>query len=174
MSRRDIKQEVKENEGDPYIKSRRRQLHQEWSQQNMLSAVRNSNVVVTNPTHIAVAIQYEHGETDLPVVVAKGEGDFAEQIKKAAAEAGIPILQNVPLARGLNERIALDDYVSEDFFDAVAQVLFWAESVRQGRDDVEAPIDEGDPEEQAPPLESAPMPIINMIEPPKDDPIPGS
>lgn len=174
MSRRDIKQEVKENEGDPYIKSRRRQLHQEWSQQNMLSAVRNSNVVVTNPTHIAVAIQYEHGETDLPVVVAKGEGDFAEQIKKAAAEAGIPILQNVPLARGLNERIALDDYVSEDFFDAVAQVLFWAESVRQGRDDVEAPIDEGNPEEQAPPLESAPMPIINMIEPPKDDPIPGS
>src|SRR3546814_4965989 len=60
MSRRDIRQEVKENEGDPYIKSRRRQLHQEWSQQNMLSAVRGSNVVVTNPTHIAIALQYEH------------------------------------------------------------------------------------------------------------------
>lgn len=174
MSRRDIKQEVKENEGDPYIKSRRRQLHQEWSQQNMLSAVRNSNVVVTNPTHIAVAIQYEHGETDLPVVVAKGEGDFAEQIKKAAEEAGIPILQNVPLARGLNERIALDDYVTEDFFDAVAQVLYWAESVKEGRDDVEAPIDLGDLEEETPPLESGPMPFINMIEPPQDEPIPGS
>ena len=63
MSRRDIKQEVKENEGDPYVKSRRRQLHQEWAQQNMLSAVRGANVVVTNPTHIAVALQYEDGVT---------------------------------------------------------------------------------------------------------------
>ncbi len=135
MSRRDIKQEVKENEGDPYVKSRRRQLHQEWAQQNMLSAVRGSNVVVTNPTHIAVALRYELGDTDLPVVVAKGEGDLAEQIKRAAEEAGIPILQNVPLARGLNEKVALDDYVDSEFFDAVAEVLFWAESVQRARMD---------------------------------------
>lgn len=131
MSRRDIKQEVKENEGDPYIKSRRRQLHQEWAQQNMLSAVRGSNVVVTNPTHIAVALRYELGDTDLPVVVAKGEGDLAEQIRQAAEEAGVPILQNIPLARGLNEKVALDDYVDSEFFDAVAEVLFWAEGVRR-------------------------------------------
>ena len=133
MSRRDIKQEVKENEGDPYIKSRRRQLHQEWAQQNMLSAVRGSNVVVTNPTHIAVALQYELGETDLPIVVAKGEGAMAEAIKQAAEEAGVPILQNIPLARGLNERVALDDYVDGEFFDAVAEVLYWAETVRRER-----------------------------------------
>ena len=135
MSRRDIKQEVKENEGDPYIKSRRRQLHQEWAQQNMLSAVRGANVVVTNPTHIAVALQYEMGVTDLPVVVAKGEGALAEQIKQAAEEAGVPILQNVPLARGINEKVALDDYVDSEFFDAVAEVLFWAESVQRARAD---------------------------------------
>jgi type III secretion protein U len=133
MSRRDIRQEVKENEGDPYIKSRRRQLHQEWAQQNMLSAVRGANVVVTNPTHIAVALQYELGETDLPVVVAKGEGDLAEQIKRAAEEAGVPILQNVPLARGLNEKVELDDYIDGEFFDAVAEVLFWAETMRRER-----------------------------------------
>lgn len=133
MSRRDIRQEVKENEGDPYIKSRRRQLHQEWAQQNMLSAVRGSSVVVTNPTHIAVALQYELGVTDLPVVVAKGEGDLAEQIKRAAEEAGVPILQNIPLARSLNEKIGLDDYVDSEFFDAVAEVLYWAESVRRER-----------------------------------------
>ena len=139
MSRRDIKQEVKENEGDPYIKSRRRQLHQEWAQQNMLSAVRGSNVVVTNPTHIAVALQYELGVNDLPVVVAKGEGAMAEAIKRAAEEAGVPILQNVPLARGLNERVALDDYIDSEFFDAVAEVLFWAESVRRERDGEEGP-----------------------------------
>lgn len=134
MSRRDIKQEVKENEGDPYVKQRRKQLHQEWSQQNMLSSVRKSSVVVTNPTHIAVALQYEHGETDLPVVVAKGEGHFAEMIKQAAEEAGVPILQNVPLARGLNEKVELDDYIGSEFFDAVAEVLHWAEGVRRGRD----------------------------------------
>ena len=133
MSRRDIKQEVKENEGDPYVKSRRRQLHQEWAQQNMLSAVRGANVVVTNPTHIAVALQYELGVTDLPVVVAKGEGDLAEQIKQAAEEAGVPILQNIPLARGLNEKVELDQYVDSEFFDAVAEVLFWAENVRRER-----------------------------------------
>jgi len=138
MSRRDIRQEVKENEGDPYVKQRRRQLHQEWAQQNMLSAVRKSNVVVTNPTHIAVALQYEPGETELPVVVAKGEGAFAELIKKTAVEEGIPILQNVPLARGLNEQVELDDYIGNEFFDAVAEVLHWAENVRRERgDDIE-------------------------------------
>lgn len=134
MSRRDIKQEVKENEGDPYVKQRRRQLHQEWAQQNMLSSVRKSSVVVTNPTHIAVALQYEHGQTDLPVVVAKGEGAMAEEIKRAAQEAGVPILENVPLARGLNEKVELDDYIAAEFFDAVAEVLHWAEGVRQGRE----------------------------------------
>lgn len=135
MSRRDIRQEVKENEGDPYIKSRRRQLHQEWAQQNMLNAVRDSNVVVTNPTHVAVAIMYEHGVTDLPVVVAKGEDGEAELIKKAAQEAGVPILENVPLARGLNEHVQLDDYIGNEFFDAVAEVLHWAEGVKRTRNE---------------------------------------
>lgn len=129
MSRRDIKQEVKESEGDPYVKQRRRQLHQEWSQQNMLNAVRGSNVVVTNPTHIAVALHYEPGVNDLPMVVAKGEGFVAEEIKRAAEEAGVPILQNVPLARGLNERAELDDYIGSEFFEAVAEVLQWAETM---------------------------------------------
>jgi type III secretion protein U len=131
MSRRDIRQEVKENEGDPYIKSRRRQLHQEWSQQNMLSAVRGSNVVVTNPTHIAIALQYEHGVDDLPVVVAKGEDGVAALIRKTAEEAGVPILQNVQLARGLNEKVVLDNYIGSEFFDAVAEVLHWAEGMRR-------------------------------------------
>lgn len=132
MSRRDIRQEIKENEGDPYVKARRRQLHQEWSQQNMLNAVRGSNVVVTNPTHIAVALQYEPGLNDLPVVVAKGEGALAEDIRRVAEESGVPILQNVPLARGLHERAELDDYIGNEFFEAVAEVLHWAEGMRRG------------------------------------------
>lgn len=131
MSLRDIRDEVKESEGDPYVKQRRRQMHQEWAEQNMLNAVRGANVVVTNPTHIAIAIQYEDGITDLPVVVAKGEDYTAELIKKTAQEAGVPILQNIDLARGLHRDVELDDYISSDFFEAVAEVLQWAEKVNK-------------------------------------------
>lgn len=134
MSRRDIRQESKESEGDPHIKGRRRQLHQEWAQQNVLHSVRKSSVVVTNPTHVAVALLYEAGQTDLPVVVAKGEDHEAAMIRAAAEEAGIPIMQNVALARGLNEKIEVDDYITGEFFQAVAEVLRWAESVRADRD----------------------------------------
>jgi type III secretion protein U len=134
MSRRDIRQELKENEGDPYIKSRRRQLHQEWAQQNMLQSVRQSSVVVTNPTHVAVALLYDPGETDLPVVTAKGEDHEADLIRKAAEEAGVPIMRNIALARGLNEKIEIDDYISSEFFQAVAEVLRWAEEMRRARD----------------------------------------
>ncbi len=130
MSKRDIRDEMKNTEGDPLMKNRRRQLHQEWSQQNMLSAVRRANVVVTNPTHVAVALMYEAGETELPVVVAKGEDYEAALIREAAREAGVPILQNIELARGLNEKVALDDYISAEFFEAVAEVLRWAESLK--------------------------------------------
>ncbi len=128
MSRRDIRQEVKSNEGDPQIKSRRKQLHQEWAQQNMLQAVRQATAVVTNPTHIAVALTYDPEETDLPVVSAKGEGHLAELIRRTADEAGVPVMQNVPLARGLYERIAVDNYITPEFFDAAAEVLSWAAS----------------------------------------------
>lgn len=178
MSRRDIKQEVKENEGDPYVKQRRKQLHQEWSQQNMLNAVRGSNVVVTNPTHIAVALQYEQGNDDLPLVVAKGEGHVAEEIKRVAEEAGVPILENVPLARGLNARVEIDDYISDDFFEAVAQVLYWAEGVRIGEHRPEPPefdppaemraeIGLENPEDAAPPL-AEDLAAADRFEDPRD------
>ncbi len=134
MSIRDIRQETKENEGDPYIKGRRRQLHQEWAQQNMLASVRRASVVVTNPTHLAIALFYEAGETDLPMVIAKGEDYEAKLIREAAEEAGIPIMRNVDLAHGLYERTELDDYLPAEFFEAVAELLRWAEGVREQRE----------------------------------------
>lgn len=134
MSRREIKQELKDNEGDPMIKGRRRQLHQEWSQQNTLAGVRSASVVVTNPTHLAVAIRYQQGEDDLPVIVAKGEDHEAALIRQAAEEAGVPIMRNVTLARGLYEKVEVDDYLPSDFFEAVAELLRWAESIRESRD----------------------------------------
>jgi len=133
MSRRDIRRELRDTEGDPFVKGRRRQLHQEWAQQNMLEAVRRSNAVVVNPEHIAIAILYEPGTTELPVVTAKGEDYTAQLIREAAEEAGVPIMRNVELARGLHEAVGLDEYVKAEFFQAVAELLRWAEAYRRRR-----------------------------------------
>jgi type III secretion protein U len=129
MSRRDIKQEFREDEGDPYVKQRRKQMHQEWSQQNMAAGVRRANVVVTNPTHLAVALYYEKGETVVPMVTAKGEDEMARVIRETAEEEGIPILRNIDLARTLYAEVELDDYIPRELFEAVAQVLIWARDV---------------------------------------------
>jgi len=133
MSRRDIRREMRDTEGDPFVKGRRKQLHQEWAQQNMLEAVRRSSAVVVNPEHIAVAILYEPGTTELPIVSAKGEDYTAQLIREAAEEAGVPIMRNVELARGLHASVGLDEYVKAEFFQAVAELLRWAESVRRAR-----------------------------------------
>jgi len=133
MSRREIRQELRENEGDPHIKGRRRQLHQEWAQQNMLAAVRKSSAVVVNPEHIAIAILYDPQTTTLPIVSAKGEDYEAQLMREAAEEAGVPIMRNVELARALHESVGVDEYISPDFFQAVAELLRWAESVRHER-----------------------------------------
>jgi type III secretion protein U len=134
MSRRDIRQELKDNEGDPLVKSRRRQLHQEWSQNNLMEAVRRASVVVTNPTHLAVALMYEDGKTDLPVVTAKGEDYEARLIRETAEQAGVPVMQNVDLARALYAQIPLDQYITSEFFEAVAELLQWAEGIRRERE----------------------------------------
>jgi type III secretion protein U len=125
MTREDVKREHKEMEGDPHVKSRRRQLHREVNLANMLENVRKASVVVVNPTHIAVALYYAAGETDLPVVVAKGEGFLAQEIRRIAEEERIPILRSVDLARRLQEGAPLDQYIPEEFIEPVAAVLQW-------------------------------------------------
>jgi type III secretion protein U len=132
MSRRDIRREHKDEEGDPQIKGRRRQLHQEWANRNLVEAVKTANVVVTNPTHVAVAILYTPGETLVPVVAAKGEDHVAQLIREAAEEHGIPIMQNIDLARGLYERAEIDEFIPVEFFEAVAELLRWADSIKKG------------------------------------------
>jgi type III secretion protein U len=132
MSMRDIRQEFKEDEGDPYVKARRKQLHQEWAQQNSAQAVKNANVLVVNPTHIAIAIEYGTEEAPIPVVTAKGEDNIVPMMKELAAEAGVPIVRNVPLARRLNELAEIDEFIPQETFEAVAEVLHWAQAVRDG------------------------------------------
>ncbi len=123
MSMEEIKQEYKQMEGDPHVKSHRRQLAQEIAMGEMVENTRKASVVVTNPTHIAVAIYYDEGETPLPIVLGKGEGLVAEQIKRVAEEEGIPVMQNVPLARAMMRSAEVNQYIPSEFIEPVAEVL---------------------------------------------------
>lgn len=123
MSKHEVKQEYKEMEGDPHIKSKRKHLHQEMSMQSSVAQTRKASVVITNPTHYAVALYYDDDDTPLPVVLAKGEGALAHQMIQAAREEGIPVMRNVPLARALIEQGELDQYIPDSLIEPVAEVL---------------------------------------------------
>ncbi|MCL1890234.1 MAG: type III secretion system export apparatus subunit SctU, partial [Desulfovibrionaceae bacterium] len=127
MSKDEVKREYKEMEGDPQIKGKRKQLHQEMAMSNTLSNVRKANVVVTNPTHVAVALIYDEKKTPLPLIVGMGEGFLAQRIVEVAKEEGIPIMQNVPLARALLQDGAENEYIPADLIRPVAEVLRWAQ-----------------------------------------------
>jgi flagellar biosynthetic protein FlhB len=124
MSKEDVKKEHKESEGDPHIKHQRKHLHQELMQHNMVQNVKKADVVIVNPTHIAVAITYRKGEMGAPQVSAKGERLIAQQIIAIAKENKIPILRDVPLAHALNE-IEVGEEVPEELYTAIAEVLNW-------------------------------------------------
>lgn len=131
MSMRDIREEAKENEGNPLIKSNRRQMHEEWANQNAIGAARQANVLVVNPTHIAIALDYDQERCPVPVMTGKGEGPLATAMREAAIEAGVPIVRHVPVARGLYEDGALDEVIPRDMFDAIAQIVLWAQKARE-------------------------------------------
>jgi type III secretion protein U len=131
MSMRDIKQEMKESEGDPLLKQQRKQAHAEWSQRNQTSAARGANALVVNPTHVAIAIDFEPGRCPVPTISAKGEDHVARAMREAAEEAGVPIVRNVPLARELLARCEEGEVVPPDLFDVLAEVIIWADSVRE-------------------------------------------
>lgn len=123
MTKHEVKQEFKEMEGDPLIKSKRKHLHQEMAMQASVAQTRKASVVITNPTHYAVALYYDDDETPLPVILAKGEGALANQMIEAAREEGIPVMRNVPLARALIEEGELDQYIPDRLIEPVAEVL---------------------------------------------------
>jgi type III secretion protein U len=131
MSMRDIKQEMKESEGDPHMKAKRRQMAQELAQSSAANAARNANVLVVNPTHIAIAIDYDRETNPVPTIAAKGEGHVALSMRRAAEEAGVPIVRNIPLARDLLARAEVDEIVPSDLFDIIAEVILWAHEVRE-------------------------------------------
>lgn len=131
MSLRDIKQEHKEQEGDPLIKQQRRQTHQEWSQQSAVSAARAANVMVVNPTHLAIALDYDRETMPVPTVSAKGEDHMARAMRDAAEESHVPILRNEKLARTLYADVDEGDNIPSDLFDVVAEVILWAKQAKE-------------------------------------------
>ncbi|HEX5783762.1 MAG TPA: type III secretion system export apparatus subunit SctU [Burkholderiaceae bacterium] len=124
MSKDDVKREHKESEGDPQLKGQRKQLAHEIASSPPEKRVPGASVVVTNPTHYAVALRYEPGETALPIIVAKGMDAQAMRIRAIAEQSGVPIVGNPPLARALH-KLNLDDPVPEELFESVAAVLRW-------------------------------------------------
>ncbi len=123
MSKQEIKDEMKNMDGDPLIKAKIRQIQMQASRKRMMSAVPTADVVITNPTHYAVAIKYDEEKSRAPVVVAKGMDNVALQIKKIARENGVHVVQNPPLARELYSKVELDRAIPSELFAAVAEVL---------------------------------------------------
>ena len=123
MSKQEIKDEMKNMDGDPLIKSKIRQIQMEASRKRMMSEVPNADVVITNPTHYAVAIKYDEEKARAPIVVAKGMDNIAQNIKKIARENNIHIVQNPPLARSLYAQVDVEKAIPTELFAAVAEVL---------------------------------------------------
>lgn len=123
MSKDEIRREMKDTEGSPQVKSRIRQVQREMSRQRMMQAIPEADVVVTNPTHIAVALKYDIDEMEAPMVIAKGERKLAEKIKEIAKEHEVPLVENKPLARALFKMCDIGSYVPDKLYKAVAEVL---------------------------------------------------
>ena len=133
MTKQQVKEEMKQQEGDPQIRQRVRSLQREMSQQRMMDDIASANVVVTNPTHVAVALLYDPETMPAPKVLAKGQRLVAEKIKELAREAGVPLVENKPLARALFKAVKIGDEIPEDLFKAVAQVLAFVFGLKRKR-----------------------------------------
>ncbi|MBF0137596.1 MAG: flagellar biosynthesis protein FlhB [Magnetococcus sp. DMHC-1] len=133
MTKQEIKDEMRQTEGDPLLKSRIRQVQREMAQRRMMQEVPKADVVITNPTHYSVALRYTPGEMLAPKVVAKGVDAVATRIRTIAQEHKVPLVENPPLARTLFKDVDLEQTIPPDLFKAVAQVLAYVFSLRNQR-----------------------------------------
>ncbi|MGB3273879.1 MAG: flagellar biosynthesis protein FlhB [Xanthobacteraceae bacterium] len=131
MSMQEMKEEFKQSEGDPHIKARIRQLRMARMRRRMMAAVPQASVVITNPTHFAVALKYERGMS-APVCVAKGTDLIAFKIREVAGAHDIPIVENVPLARALHAAVDIDEEIPVEHYQAVAEVIGFVMRLKRG------------------------------------------
>jgi len=131
MTKQEIKDEFKQTEGDPKIKSRIRSIQLEMARRRMMDQVPEATVVITNPTHLAVALKFDAGTMSAPRVVAKGAGFVAERIRAVAVEHGVPIVEQKPLARSLFKGVDIGAYIPVDLYQAVAEILAYVYRLRE-------------------------------------------
>jgi flagellar biosynthetic protein FlhB len=129
MTRQEIREEHKEMDGDPMIKSRIRSIQKETARKRMMQEVPKATVIITNPTHLAIALRYEEKKMFAPKIIAKGAGVVAEKIKEIAAEHGVPIVEDKPLARALF-KFEVDSFVPEELYVAVAKILAYIYKIK--------------------------------------------
>jgi flagellar biosynthetic protein FlhB len=130
MSIRELKEEFRQTEGDPMIKAKIRQIRQARMRKRMMAAVPAASVVITNPTHYAVALQYERG-MDAPVCLAKGVDAVARRIRAVAEQHGIPIVENPPLAKALHATVEIDQEIPPEHYRAVAEIIGYVMRLRR-------------------------------------------
>jgi flagellar biosynthetic protein FlhB len=134
MSKREVKDEIKNRDGDPRIRSRLRQLRQEMLKRaSSTRNTRHADVLIVNPVHYAVALKYVHGEMESPRLLAKGSGAFAQAMRTVAAKHSIPIVQNVTLARKLFREMEIDQHVPPSLYADVARIIVWVFAMRKAR-----------------------------------------
>jgi flagellar biosynthesis protein FlhB len=133
MTKQEAKQELKEREGDPQIKARVRSVQREIARRRMMQAVKKADVVITNPTHIAVAIVYDKEKMYAPTVVAKGADFLAQKIKQIATDASVPLVENIPLARSLYKSVKVGQGIPRALYQAVAEVLAYVYRLKSKR-----------------------------------------
>lgn len=136
MTKQEVKDEMKDTEGNPLSRSRRMSLQRDRARQRMMQAVPNADVVITNPTHLAVALKYDPEQSVAPMVLAKGAGYVAEQIKQVARSAGIPIIENKPVAQGLYKLVEVGRTIPADLYKAVAEILAYVYRLKQGHEEM--------------------------------------
>jgi flagellar biosynthetic protein FlhB len=123
MTKQEVKDERKQTEGDPKIKARIRSIQLEMAQRRMMEAIPEADVVITNPTHLALAIKFDAKEMIAPTVLAKGSGFIAERIKEVAREHNVPIVEDKPLAQAMFKLVEIGDFIPIELYRAVAEVL---------------------------------------------------
>jgi flagellar biosynthetic protein FlhB len=131
MSRQEVKDEFKQTEGDPIVKARIRRIQREMARKRMMANIPKADVVITNPTHLAVAIQYDPDKMYAPTVVAKGAGYVAEKIKEIALASNVPVIENKPVAQLLYKTVDVDRAIPEDLYRAVAEILAYVYGTRE-------------------------------------------
>ncbi len=150
MTKQEVREEMKESDGRPEVKSRIRQLQHQMARQRMMDKIPGADVVITNPTHYAVAIRYSAGKMRAPIVVAKGAGVIAAAIRELATQHKVPLVSAPPLARALYRSVELDREIPGQLYQSVAQVLTYIYQLRAGgivrAPDLSAPVPGGEPD----------------------------